>query len=202
MNQELVTIIDDDIDVRSALKLLLESVGLSVSTFSNAVEYLEQFNIKQSGCLIVDVRMPGMSGLELQEQLLKKKYHPPIIIVTGHGDITMAVKAVQAGAIDFIEKPFNNQVILDVVHRAMQEDAKERGIALKLIEIEELYIQLTPREKEVMQKVVEGQRNKIIALELNVTQSTVEAHRSKVMDKMQADSLSNLMRKSLTLNLI
>ena len=202
MDNEIVSVIDDDDDVRKALQLLLQSVGLNVNTFSSAQEYLDQFDVKQPGCLIVDVRMPGMSGLELQQQLSQEKIHPPIIIVTGHGDIAMAVKAVQAGAVDFIEKPFNNQNMLDVVHRAIEVDSQNRGVASTQIEVEEKYQSLTPREKEVMKKVVEGLRNKVIALELNVTQSTVEAHRAKVMEKMKADSLSNLMRMAIALEII
>lgn len=176
--QSIVSIIDDDIDVRDALQLLMESVGLIVNSFESAVDYLSQFDFNQAGCLIVDVRMPEMSGLELQAQLAAERYHPPIIIVTGHGDISMAVKAVKAGAVDFIEKPFNNQVMLDSVHRAIELDAKQRGEASHKFDIEQRYKILTPREKEVFSRVVAGQRNKVIALELFITQSTIEVHRS------------------------
>ncbi|MBF0263942.1 MAG: response regulator transcription factor [Gammaproteobacteria bacterium] len=202
MNDEVVCVIDDDDDVRTALQLLLESVGLTVKNFSSAIEYLEQFDATLPGCLIVDIRMPGMSGLELQQKLVQEKLHPPIIIITGHGDISIAVKAVKAGAVDFIEKPFNNQNMLDVVHRAIEFDSQHRGITSSQIEVEEKYENLTPREKEVMKKVVEGLRNKVIATDLNVTQSTVEAHRSKVMEKMKAQSLSDLMRMGISLNII
>jgi FixJ family two-component response regulator len=203
MNNDVnVYIIDDDIDVRNALQLLMESVGLTVAVFPSAKDYLAQFDFNQSGCLIVDVRMPGMSGLELQAQLAAEKYHPPIIIVTGHGDVPMAVKAVKAGAVDFIEKPFNNQAMLDSVHRAIELDAKQRGEVSHKLEIEQLYNFLTPREKEVFKRVVAGQRNKVIAAELFITQSTIEVHRSRVMEKMAASSLSDLMRMALVLDIL
>jgi FixJ family two-component response regulator len=199
--QARVFIVDDDEQVRSALTLLMESVGLQAYSFSSAQEYLDQFNPELPGCLILDVRMPGMSGLDLQARLVAEKVHPPIIIITGHGDVPMAVRAVRAGAIDFIEKPFNNQVMLDCVHRAIETDAVQRGETSRMQDIEEHYNELTPREKEVLQCVVDGKRNKIIAAELNISQSTVEAHRSKVMDKMQAESLSDLLRMAILLKL-
>ncbi len=200
--QAVVYIIDDDIDVRSALELLMESVGLQVKTYTCAADYLAQFNMKQAGCLVVDIRMPGISGLELQAQLAAGKHHPPIIIITGHGDVPMAVKAVKAGAVDFIEKPFNNQSMLDSVHRAIELDAKQRGEVSHKLEISGRFESLTPREKEVFIRVVEGKRNKVIAAELFITQSTIEVHRSKVMEKMLAKSLSDLMRMALVLELI
>ncbi len=204
MNTEAVKvyIIDDDNDVRNALQLLMQSVGLEVEVFNSAQDYLQQFDINQCGCLIIDVRMPGMSGLDLQAQLAAEKYHPPIIIITGHGDVPMAVKAVKAGAVDFIEKPFNNQEMLDSVHRAIELDAKKRGIVSQKIEIESCYNTLTPREKEVFIRVVSGMRNKNIAAELFVTQSTIEVHRARVMEKMNAKNLSDLMRSALILELI
>ncbi|MCU7939221.1 MAG: response regulator [gamma proteobacterium symbiont of Bathyaustriella thionipta] len=197
-----VFIVDDDEQVRSALTFLMESVGLQAESFSSAHDYLEQFNASKPGCLILDVRMPGLSGLDLQARLSAETIHPPIIIITGHGDVPMAVRAVTAGAVDFIEKPFNNQSMLDNVHRAIELDAKQRGESSRLQDIEKRYNELTPREKEVLQCVIEGKRNKIIAAEMNISQSTVEAHRSKVMDKMLADSLSDLMRMALLLKLI
>ena len=201
-NQVIVCIIDDDIGVRDALQLLMESVGLKVNVFASAKDYLNQFDFNQLGCLIVDVRMPEMSGLELQAQLATQRYHPPIIIITGHGDVPMAVKAVKAGAVDFIEKPFNNQAMLDSVHRAIELDAKQRGEVSHKLEIEKRYNSLTPREKQVFSRVVAGQRNKVIAAELFITQSTIEVHRSRVMEKMDAPSLSDLMRMALVLNIL
>ena len=198
-NAATVFIVDDDQEVRQALALLMESVGLRVETFESGNDFLDQFAPDRPGCMILDVRMPGMSGLELQARLAAEAIHPPIIIVTGHGDVPMAVRAVQAGAVDFIEKPFNDQALLDSVHKALELDARHRGRAIKLAEIQARLKSLTPREQEVMHMVVAGKRNKVIAYELAVSQSTVEAHRAKVMDKMQAENLSDLMRMVLSL---
>lgn len=200
--QASVFIVDDDEQVRSALTLLMESVGLNAQSFASAQEYLDQFDPEKPGCLILDVRMPGMSGLDLQARLTAEKIHPPIIIITGHGDVPMAVRAVRSGALDFIEKPFNNQVMLDSVHKAIEKDAVQRGETSRLQDIEDRYNALTPREIEVLQYVIEGKRNKIIASEMNISQSTVEAHRSKVMEKMNAESMSDLMRMAILLKLI
>ncbi|MCU7833760.1 MAG: response regulator transcription factor [gamma proteobacterium symbiont of Taylorina sp.] len=201
-NSPVIFIVDDDEQVRSALTLLMQSVGLIVESYSSAQDYLDSFDDSKPGCLILDVRMPGMSGLDLQARLTAEKIHPPIIIITGHGDVPMAVKAVSAGAVDFIEKPFNNQSMLDSVHKAIERDAVQRGESSRLQDIEAHYSTLTPREKEVLQSVIEGKRNKVIAFDLNISQSTVEAHRSKVMDKMSAGSLSDLMRMAISLKLI
>ncbi|MCN4144371.1 MAG: response regulator transcription factor [Thiohalomonas sp.] len=197
-----VFIVDDDEQVRSALTLLMESVGLKAKSFASAHDYLEQFDAAKPGCLILDVRMPGISGLDLQARLSAEKIHPPLIIITGHADVPMAVRAVTAGAVDFIEKPFNNQSMLDNVHRAIELDAKQRGESSRLQDVELRYDELTPREKEVLQLVIDGKRNKIIASEMHISQSTVEAHRSKVMEKMLAKTLSDLMRMALLLKLI
>jgi RNA polymerase sigma factor (sigma-70 family) len=194
-----VFVVDDDEEVRSALKLLFESVGLPVICYPSAVGYLDQFDESLPGCLVVDVRMPGMSGLDMQEKLADYPIHPPVIIITGHGDVPMAVRAVQAGAVNFIEKPFRDQILLDSVHRAIEMDAERRGEASRLSEIREHLDQLTPREREVLDLVISGMRNKNISEQLGITLSTVEAHRSRVMEKMQADSLSHLMRMMLTL---
>ncbi len=177
----------------------MESVGLKVDTFDSAQVYLDQFDSSRPGCIVLDVRMPGMSGLELQAKLVGKSPCPPIIVITGHGDVPMAVRAVQAGAVDFIEKPFNDQALLDSVHRAIEKDAMQRGEASRIADIQEHVARLTPREREVLDLVVAGYRNKLIASELSVSQSTVEAHRAKVMEKMAAKSLSDLMRMLLTL---
>jgi len=199
MSEPRVFVIDDDLEVREALELLMQSVGLAVRTYGSAQAFLETFDPHQPGCIVLDVRMPGISGLDLQERLSKEKPHPPVIIITGHGDVPMAVRAVKSGAVDFIEKPFNDQVLLDSVHKAIEKDARQRGDASRLSELVQRYESLTPREKEVLKMVASGQRNKVIAGELNVTQSTVEAHRAKVMEKMNARSLSDLMRIVLAL---
>jgi RNA polymerase sigma factor (sigma-70 family) len=194
-----VFVVDDDEEVRNAMKLLMISVGLAVETFSSAEEFLAQFDPSRPGCLLLDVRMKGMSGLEVQERLALEEVHPPIIIITGHGDVPMAVRAVKAGAVDFIEKPFNEQVLLDSVHRAIELDGEHRGRVLQLSEISARLECLTPREREILELVVAGKRNKTIASELGISQSTVEAHRSKVMEKMHAESLSHLMRMMLSM---
>ncbi|WP_428609904.1 response regulator transcription factor [Sedimenticola sp.] len=199
MNKSTVFIVDDDREVREALQLLMESVGLQVEVFDAANAYLEQFDASRPGCIILDVRMPGMSGLDLQNLLLERPLCPPIIIITGHGDVPMAVRAVQAGAVDFIQKPFNDQALLDSVHRALERDDRQRGEATHIAEIKQRLSRLTPREREVLELVVQGLRNKLIAAELSVSQSTVEAHRAKVMDKMEAKTLSDLMRMMLTI---
>jgi RNA polymerase sigma factor (sigma-70 family) len=194
-----VFVVDDDEEVRSALKLLFESVGLPVICYPSAMDYLQQFDASSPGCLVVDIRMPGMSGLDMQEKLAQYPLHPPVIIITGHGDVPMAVRAVQAGAVNFIEKPFRDQILLDSVHRAIEVDAERRGEASRLSDIQDRLDQLTPREREVLDLVISGMRNKNISQQLGITLSTVEAHRSRVMEKMQADSLSHLMRMMLTL---
>ena len=200
MNAELtVFVVDDDKEVRDAMKLLMNSVGLTVETFASAEDFLAQFDPARPGCLLLDVRMEGMSGLDVQERLALEEVQPPIIIITGHGDVPMAVRAVKAGAVDFIEKPFNEQVLLDSVHRAIELDGEHRGRALQLADIRARLECLTPREREILDLVVAGKRNKVIASELGISQSTVEAHRAKVMEKMQAGSLSDLMRMMLSL---
>ncbi|MCB1829947.1 MAG: response regulator transcription factor [Chromatiaceae bacterium] len=200
MNDQVsVFIVDDDQEVRHALQLLMESVGLQVECFESAQSYLDQFNPDKPGCLVLDVRMPGMGGLDLQARLAEERLCPPIIIVTGHGDVPMAVRAVQAGAMNFIEKPFNDQALLDSVYRAIEKDAQQRGHVSRLAEIESRFEKLTPRERDVLEQIVVGKRNKLIAADLGVSQSTVEAHRAKVMEKMEAGSLSELMRMMLSL---
>lgn len=196
-----IYIVDDDDHVRESIRLLMESVGLRVETFDSARTYLEHFHPNQRGCLILDVRMQGMSGLELQARLGQLPQHPPIVMISAHGDVPMAVRALQAGAIDFLEKPFNDQNLLDSVHRAIQHDALRRGEASRIAEVRERVARLTPREAEVMRRVVDGQRNKVIASEMNITQSTVEVHRARVMEKMEAKTLSELMRMLVTLEI-
>lgn len=199
IKEPLVYIVDDDEEVRSAVQLLMESVGLRVQPFESANAFLEDFDPEMPGCILLDIRMPGMNGLDLQELLVKRNVFTPVIIISGHGDIPMAVRAVKAGALDFIEKPFNDQFLLDSVHRALELDEKKRGIASEQAEIRARYESLTQRERDVLEQVINGKRNKVIADVLSISQSTVEAHRAKVMEKMQANSLSALMRMVLSL---
>lgn len=201
MDQCKVYIIDDSAEVRDALNLLLSSIGLSVVEYESADNFIQQVEDISTleGCILLDVRMPGMSGLTLLDQLKKIKCAPPVIIITGHGDIPMAVRAVQSGAINFIEKPFNEQELLDNVHRAFKLDSIKRGKNIKIQAIQKKLDSLTSREKQILTSVTEGKRNKVIAANLNISQSTVEAHRAKVMEKMEAQSLSELMRMVINL---
>ncbi|MGB5733831.1 MAG: response regulator transcription factor [Thiohalocapsa sp.] len=194
-----VFIVDDDNEVREAIGLLMDSVGLPNETFDSAWAYLACFEPTRPGCLVLDVRMRQMSGLELQERLAEEPIHPPVIIITGHGDVPMAVRAVKNGAIDFIEKPFNDQALLDAVHRAIELDAEQRGHAMEIASVQERMERLTKREREVLDQIVAGKRNKVIAADLGISQSTVEAHRAKVMEKLEVRSLSELMRAMLML---
>ncbi len=189
-----VYVIDDAEEVRDAITLLMESVGLEVVTFSSADDFLNKYCPDFEGCILLDVRMPGMSGLELQKKLNEMGNAPPVIIISGHGDIPMAVKAVQAGAVNFVEKPFNEQEILDSVHRAFKLDSIQRGKNMRTEVINEKINTLTVREKETLYAITAGKRNKTIAADLNISLSTVEAHRGHVMRKMEAKSLSELMR--------
>ena len=195
-----VFIVDDDQEVREAIALLMQSIELPALSYSSAQEFLDQFDPQHPGCLVLDVRMKGMSGLALQEHLKTLPLAPPVIIITGHGDVPMAVQAVQNGASNFIEKPFNEQTLLDSIHRALEEDAQQRGKAIKLAEIQKKLDLLTKRERQVIDQVVKGKRNKTIASELHITQSTVEAHRAKAMEKLAANSLSELMRIMITVD--
>ena len=199
-NEPTVFIVDDDNEVREAIALLMDSVGLPNETFDSAWTYLARFEPERPGCLVLDVRMRQMSGLELQERLAEEPIHPPVIIITGHGDVPMAVRAVKNGAVDFIEKPFNDQSLLDAVHRAIEIDAEQRGHALEIASVQERMERLTKREREVLDQIVAGKRNKVIAADLGISQSTVEAHRAKVMEKLEVRSLSELMRAMLMLD--
>ena len=198
-SESTVFIIDDDHEVREALALLMQSIGLPFQSYESAQAYLDTFDPQALGCLVLDVRMKGMSGLALQNHLKTLPMSPPVIIITGHGDVPMAVQAVKNGASDFIEKPFKEQILLDSIHLAIEKDAEQRGKALIKEEIQKKLNLLTPRELEVIEQVVTGKRNKTIAKELNITISTVEAHRSKGMEKLQAKSLSHLMRMIISL---
>jgi FixJ family two-component response regulator len=194
-----VTVIDDDDAVRSSLKLLLKSVNLPVIAYPSAQEFLPRYVLDQPGCLLVDVRMPGMSGLELQQQLNFKGATIPVIFITGHGDISMAVEAMQHGAFDFLQKPFRDQDLLDRVQRALEKDAANRRELAHADRIREHMKSLTPRELEVMEMVTQGKANKVMAADLGVSQRTIEIHRARVMEKMHAGSLAQLVRMTLEL---
>jgi len=193
MNYEpTVFIVDDDPAVRDSLRWLLESMRLKVATFGSAEDFLKFYTMHMIGCLILDVRMPGMSGLQLQQFLIKQKYSLPILFITGHGDIPMAVRAMQAGAMYFLEKPFEDQVLLDYVHEALTLDVENQQSRIRLTMIQARIANLTEREREVMELVIDNNSNKEIATKLGVSIKTVEFHRSHMMDKMHATSLIEL----------
>ncbi|ESQ16716.1 MAG TPA: DNA-binding response regulator [Chromatiaceae bacterium] len=200
ISEPTVFIVDDDDEVREAIALLMDSVGLASEIYDSAWAYLASFDPQRPGCLVLDVRMRQMSGLELQERLAEEPIHPPVIIITGHGDVPMAVRAVKNGAIDFIEKPFNDQELLDAVQRAIETDAEQRGHAQEIASVQTRMERLTKREREVLEQIIAGKRNKVIAADLGISQSTVEAHRAKVMEKLEVRSLSELMRIMLLLD--
>jgi two-component system response regulator FixJ len=194
MNEPTVFIVDDDLAVARSLRWLIESVQLKVETFASAQAFLDGYDAAKPGCLVLDVRMPGMSGIELQERLTAQRIGVPIIFITGHGDVQMAVRAVQAGAFDFIEKPFNDQDLLDRMQRAISFDSERRGRDSLRAQLSALFASLTPREREVMDLVVEGMSNKAVANTLGLSAKTVEVHRAKVMEKMRARSVSDLVK--------
>ena len=191
-NKPTVFVVDDEPDVRAALRLLIKSVGYVVECFESADQFFNQFEPDRKGCLILDVRMPGMSGMDLQEKLSSINALLPIIMISGHGEIPMAVKAVQNGAIDFLQKPFSDQQLLDRISLAMEIDTKRHSEHSVKQDAQKKYDSLTPREREIFTEVVSGKLNKVIAYELNISTRTVEIHRAKAMEKMGARNLSDL----------
>ena len=189
-----VFIVDDDDAVRRFLSGLIESIELPVEAFASARDFLEAYEPGQTGCLVLDVRMPGMSGLELQRELADQAIDLPVIILTGHGNVQLAVHAMQAGAIDFVEKPFDNELLLDRIQKAVAENVRVGSERIKRIEIAQRMQLLTPREREVLDLVVAGQTNKGVARHLDISEKTVEIHRANVMRKMQAKSLADLVK--------
>lgn len=189
-----VFVVDDDPAIRIAMQALMESVHLQHEIFGSADEFLEQFSDDRAGCLILDIRMPGLGGLELQELLVQRHSTLPIIFITGHGDVRMAVEAMQKGAVDFIQKPFRDQDLLDRIHHALKADRERRVEQRQHSEVAERVARLTNREFEVFDLVVTGKANKVIAYELGVSQRTVEIHRARVMEKMEARSLADLVK--------
>jgi len=192
--EETVFVVDDDQAMRSSLQWLIESMGMRVETYDSAQAFLDAYYPGRAGCLLLDVRMPGMSGLELQAYLAKREHRIPVIIITGHGDVSMAVKAMKNGAVDFIEKPFDDEALIVSIRNALQHDEKQRALRAQRADIAARMAELTPREHEVMTMVTDGRSNKEIATALGVSAKTVEVHRARVMDKMRADSLAELVR--------
>jgi two-component system response regulator FixJ len=189
-----VFIVDDDEAVRNSLRFLLKSVGLAATTLSSAREFLDSYRQDHPGCLVLDVRMPGMSGLELQQQLNLRGAIIPVIFITGHGDIPMAVEAMQHGAFDFLQKPFRDQDLIDRIQRALAADKKNRAALRERDRIRSRLDSLTPREREVLTLMMRGKPNKVMAAELGLSQRTVEIHRARVMEKTDAASLAQLVR--------
>ncbi len=190
----IVFIVDDDDAVRESLEFLMKSIDQPAESFASAQEFLDAYDQDKPGCLLLDIRMPGMSGLELQEKLDEMHAVIPVIFITGHGDVPMAVNAIKAGAADFIQKPFRDQELIDRIKEVLEDDAENRADRLEKSEVIKRMETLTERENEVMEQVVAGKANKVVAIDLNVSQRTVEIHRANVMEKMKAKSLAQLVR--------
>lgn len=193
-DEQLVYVIDDDEAVRHSLGLLLDALGLQNEVYGSALDFLNGFNPNRPSCLVCDVRMPSLSGLELQQRLADSNTEIPIIFITGHGDVPMAVNAMKAGAADFIQKPFRDQDLIDRIHKALAQDRERRATERQDEAIRNALQTLTPRETEVMQRVVSGQSNKVIAMDLGVSPRTVELHRARVMRKLRMRSLAALVK--------
>ena len=190
----IVFVVDDDPSVRHAIKRLLGSVGLQVELFGSAQEFLRSKRPDAPSCLVLDVRLPGISGLDFQRELAEANIHIPIIFITGHGDIPMSVRAMKAGAVEFLTKPFRGQDLLDAVQLAIERDRARRQREAEMATLRERFESLTPREREVLPLVVSGLRNKQIAAEIGTSETTAKVHRSQLMRKMGAESLADLVR--------
>jgi FixJ family two-component response regulator len=195
-----VFVVDDDEGVRSSLRILLEAAGHRAQAFASAREFLDRYQADQAGCLVLDVRMPGMDGMALQRELSQRHALLPIIFVTGHGDVPLAVEAMKNGAFDFMQKPFGPAELLERVARALAADAEARADAAQRDDILRRYAALTPREREVMAMIVDGLANKVIAIDLALSERTVEIHRSRVMEKMGTRSVAHLVRLAIAIN--
>jgi FixJ family two-component response regulator len=196
--EQTVYVVEDDEAVRDSLELLLKSAGKPVKTYATANAFLEDYSSRMAGCIVLDIRMPGMDGMELQKKLNERNSILPIIFVTGHGDVPMAVDAMKEGAVDFIQKPYREEALLEKIEVALEQDREQRKTLGEKQEIIRRVKTLTPREREIMDRMIAGQANKVIAIELEISQRTVEIHRSRVMHKMGTHSLAHLVRMVLS----
>ncbi len=191
-----VFVVDDDQAVRNCVRRLVESVHHHVETFGSADEFLKAYNPDRPGCLVLDVRMPGISGLELQQRLVELGYSLPVIMLSGYGDVTVVVRAMKAGAVSFLEKPFNDHLLLDTIREAIAKDAQNRLQRAQTAEFQSRIARLTPREREVMDLLVAGNLSKAVAAKLRLSGKTIEVHRAHVMKKLQAKTIADLVRFS------
>lgn len=194
MSNPVVFVVDDDPSVRATLQFLLSSVGLAVETFASADSFLDRKLPDAPSCLVLDVRLPGLSGLDFQRELGARNIHIPIVFITGHGDIPMTVRAMKAGAVEFLTKPFRDQDLLDAIRIALDRDRAMREAEEEMTELRKRFASLTPREQEVISMVVSGMLNKQVAVQLGTAENTVKVHRSRAMEKMHAQSLADLVR--------
>lgn len=194
MDSGTVFIVDDEEAVRDSIAMLLRSVGLRTQLFADATSFLRQYRGELAGCLVLDVRMPRMSGLELQQELNRRGWTLPVIFITGHGDVPMAVEAMRAGALDFLQKPFKDDDLIRRVQKALDQDARERAALAGRDQLRQNFEELTAREREVARRIVAGQANKAVALDLGLSERTVELHRAHVMQKMEARNLAQLVQ--------
>jgi len=192
--ESIVFVVDDDPSVQRAIKRLIGSVGLQVEVFGSAQDFLARNNPDVPSCLVLDIRLPGMSGLDFQRQLADANLHIPIVFITAHGDIPMTVRAMKAGAVEFLTKPFRDQDLLDAIQLALENDRERRRIDAEMASLRERFESLSPREREVVDLVVTGMLNKQIAAQLGTAENTVKVHRSRAMGKMRADSLPDLVK--------
>ena len=192
-----VFVVDDDEAVRNSLRMLLKSLGMPAIAHSSAEDFLAEYDPDQPGCIVLDVRMPGMSGPELQDELNRRGAIIPVIFITGHGDVPMAVEAMQHGAVDFLQKPFSDKDLTDRIQRALSADRRNRALLGEKDQIRARMAMLTPRERQVMDLVTLGKSNKVIAWDLGLSQRTVEIHRAHLTEKMGATSLAHLVRMTI-----